>query len=41
LMRGFAQWVPRLAYGTVVILIAWHVISFWMGYFNQLQNVLQ
>jgi type II secretory pathway component PulF len=41
LMRMFAQWVPRLVYVGVVIMIAYHVISFYTNYFGQIGQLLQ
>ncbi|MEJ0091101.1 MAG: type II secretion system F family protein [Limisphaerales bacterium] len=35
----FAQWMPRLIYGLVAGLIAYNVIKFWMGYFNQISTI--
>ncbi|MBA4148769.1 MAG: type II secretion system F family protein [Verrucomicrobia bacterium] len=40
-MRTFAQWLPRLVYFVIVIVIAWQVISFYKGYFGQLGDVMQ
>jgi hypothetical protein len=31
-------WVPILIYLGVVIMIAYQVIKFWSGYFNQFSN---
>ena len=40
-LRLLTQWLPRLVYLAIVFMIAWRVLSFWLGYFGQLQNVLQ
>lgn len=40
-MRAIAQWVPRLIYLAIVGFIAYRVVSFWAGYFNQIGQVLQ
>jgi type IV pilus assembly protein PilC len=37
-LEAVAQWVPRFFYLVVAGLIAWKVISFWMGYFEQIQK---
>jgi len=37
-LRALAQWAPRAIYLLVVGLIAWKVIRFWMGYFDQIQR---
>ncbi|HEY5298450.1 MAG TPA: type II secretion system F family protein [Verrucomicrobiae bacterium] len=34
-----AQWTPRLAYFLIVILIAYEVIQFWTGYFNNIFKI--
>lgn len=38
-LEALAQWIPRLFYLIVAGLIAWKVIAFWLGYFQQIQNV--
>jgi type II secretory pathway component PulF len=38
-MHAFAQWTPRLVYLIVVLLIAYQVISFWTGYFSQINDL--
>lgn len=35
-----ADWTPKLVYFGVVILVAWQVIRFWSGYFNQINQVI-
>ncbi len=35
-----ADWMPRLIYLGVVCVVAWRVISFWSGYFQQIGNVM-
>ncbi len=37
-LEAVAQWTPRLFYLVVAGLIAWKIISFWMGYFEQIQK---
>jgi type II secretory pathway component PulF len=39
-LRLAAQWFPRLLYGIIAAWIAWKVISFWSGYFDQIRSVL-
>jgi type II secretory pathway component PulF len=38
-LNAFAQWMPRLIYGLVALLVAYYVIQFWTGYFNQISNI--
>ena len=38
--RALARWVPRGIYLVVVLLVAWRILSFWLGYFGQIQNAL-
>ena len=40
-LNAFAQWVPRLVYLLVVLVIAYEIIRFYLGYFNQLNQVMQ
>jgi hypothetical protein len=37
----FAQWAPRLIYLCVMLLIAYQVVSFWSGYYSQINNLAQ
>ncbi len=37
-MRFVSQWVPKMIYLGVALLIAWRVIVFWTGYFKQISN---
>lgn len=32
---GLSQWLPRLVWALVMIYFAYHIISFWSGYFKQ------
>ena len=41
LLRLAVMLAGGLVYGLVVLLIAWQVISFWMGYFEQVNEVMQ
>ena len=38
-LQSFAQWLPRLIYGLVAGMVAYNVIQFWIGYFNQLSTI--
>ena len=35
----FATWLPRLVYLIVVAVVAYNIIKFWVGYFNQISNI--
>jgi type IV pilus assembly protein PilC len=39
-LQAFATWTPRLIYFIVVLLIAYFIIQFWQGYFNQINNAV-
>lgn len=39
-LRALAKWTPRLVYLAIALMIAWRVVSFWMGYYGQLSDVL-
>ncbi|MGI8603557.1 MAG: type II secretion system F family protein [Verrucomicrobiales bacterium] len=36
----FAEWIPRIIYAFAVIVVAWVVIRFWMGYFNAIGGMM-
>jgi type II secretory pathway component PulF len=38
-LNAFAQWMPRLIYGLVAAMVAYNVIKFWTGYFNQISTI--
>jgi type II secretory pathway component PulF len=38
-LQSFAQWMPRLIYGLVAAMVAYNVIKFWTGYFNQISTI--
>jgi type IV pilus assembly protein PilC len=38
-LQAFAQWLPRLLYGIVAAVIAYSIIQFWTGYFNQIATL--
>jgi type II secretory pathway component PulF len=39
-LQAFATWTPRLIYFIVVLGIAYFIIQFWQGYFNQINNAV-
>ncbi len=39
--QRFAEWLPRFIYAAVVVVVAWRVLSFWIGYFGQVNSLLQ
>jgi len=39
--RLIADWLPKMVYFAIVIYVAYSVISFYMGYYSQLGNILQ
>lgn len=39
-LQLLAQWLPRAIYFLVVLFIAWKIIQFWAGYFNQINNAM-
>ncbi len=38
-LHAFAQWTPRLLYLLVALLIAYKVVRFWEGYFNNINQM--
>jgi type IV pilus assembly protein PilC len=38
-LHAVAQWTPRAAYLLIVMMIAYRVLQFWMGYFRQIQEI--
>ena len=38
-LHAFAQWTPRLVYFLVVLFIAYKVVQFYTGYFNQISTI--
>lgn len=38
--RAVAQWTPRIAYLIIALAIAYQIIKFWSGYFQQIRNVM-
>lgn len=38
-LQAFAQWTPRLVYMLVALVIAYEVVQFWLGYFNQISTI--
>ena len=39
-LRTFSQWVPKIIYFAIVIMIAYRVVSFYTNYFNQIGNII-
>jgi type IV pilus assembly protein PilC len=39
-MRAVAQWTPRFVYFGIVIYVAYRIITFYMGYFQTLNNIM-
>jgi type II secretory pathway component PulF len=35
-----AQWSPRLAYLVIMLLIAWRIVHFYLGYFQQVNDAI-
>ena len=39
-LRTVAEWTPKIVYFGIVIMVAWRVISFWSGYFDQINRTI-
>ena len=39
-LKAFCQWVPRLVYMLIMLKIAYGIIGFYTGYFNQVNSLL-
>jgi type II secretory pathway component PulF len=39
-VRAFCQWVPRFIYLVVALFIAYRVVTFYTGYFNQINQIM-
>ena len=39
LLKMIAEWVPRILYLGIMLLIAFYVIRFWSGYFSNISNI--
>lgn len=39
-LQAFAEWTPKLVYFAVALLVAWQVIRFWSGYFDQINKTI-
>ena len=37
-LHAVAQWTPRAVYFLIMMMIAFYVVRFWMGYFKQIGN---
>ena len=38
-LHALSQWTPRLVYLLVVMMVAYRIVHFWMGYFGQMREV--
>jgi type II secretory pathway component PulF len=39
-LKLLTEWVPRLFYMVVALAVAWKILSFWTGYFKQIEDVI-
>ncbi|HOW67601.1 MAG TPA: type II secretion system F family protein [Candidatus Paceibacterota bacterium] len=39
--RALAQWIPRLVYFGIILVIAYRIVTFYLGYFGQINDLLQ
>jgi hypothetical protein len=39
-LHAVSHWVPRFIYLAIMLVIAYKIINFWMGYFKQIQDVM-
>jgi type IV pilus assembly protein PilC len=39
-MKALAQWTPKLIYFCIVFFVAWRIISFYLGYFGEIDKVI-
>jgi type II secretory pathway component PulF len=39
-LRAFSQWLPKVVYFLVVLMIAWRIIAFWTDYFGQINKAI-
>jgi type IV pilus assembly protein PilC len=39
-LSAFSKWLPKLVYFLVVIMVAWKIISFYMGYFAEVNKAI-
>jgi type II secretory pathway component PulF len=40
-LKAFSQWLPKIVYFAIVIMIAYRVISFYQGYFKKIDDVMK
>jgi type II secretory pathway component PulF len=40
-LHAVAQWVPRIIYLIIVLVIAYYIINFWMGHFGQIREAVE
>jgi len=39
-MKAFSQWVPKIIYLAIVLMIAYQVVSFYTGYYRKVGEVI-
>ena len=39
-LRALADWTPKIIYFAIVIMIAWRVVGFYLGYFEQINKAM-
>ena len=39
-LRSIADWTPKIIYFAIIIMIAWKVVSFYLGYFEQINQAI-
>jgi type IV pilus assembly protein PilC len=39
-MKNLSQWTPKLVYFAIVFFVAWKIISFYLGYFGELNKAM-
>jgi type II secretory pathway component PulF len=40
-LQSVADWMPKIVYGLVALVVAWQVVRFWTGYFRQIGELTQ
>jgi type II secretory pathway component PulF len=38
-MKALAQWTPKLVYFGILLIIAYKIVTFYMGYFQQINEI--
>ena len=39
-MKALAQWTPKLVYFGIMFIVAWKIISFYTGYFGEIDKAM-